>query len=397
MKIQSIETFTKSNLCLVRVRADHDAEGWGLDYYVIGHLRNQDDRACFEAVKRLFAFHQKNEDHFAGLKSVADVAIIYPTKNLSFGSLEEFRGVFKMLAEDHVLFDVLHDSVLERATLERLLSYQIIILPDMRLMSTQAKNRIDNYVQAGGKVLATGLTATYGPKGEFSESIDLRCTGVMGIQQVIGYSMGMYLRIRPEDKLTLSGFDDIDIVHLNGDLLDCQLSENALPYLGYIPPHMFGPPEKCYYIEETNIPGMIAHGYGEGKCVLIPWQIGAQYYLFSTHTQPLLLKAALDDLLELKKSLHTQASSLVEIQVHQQDSTGNLVVNLVNLTGQSGAATLAPIELRNIEISIRCPERPSSLHCLWSQQDLDFIYKDATIQFQIPKLSLLESAIISTN
>ena len=29
MKIQSIESFTKSHLCLVRVRAESGAEGWG--------------------------------------------------------------------------------------------------------------------------------------------------------------------------------------------------------------------------------------------------------------------------------------------------------------------------------------------------------------------------------
>ncbi|MFC1996319.1 alpha-amylase family protein [Chloroflexota bacterium] len=374
--------------------AQNLASGGGMDYYVIGHLDNQDDRACFEGVKALFAFHQKNEDYYNGLKSVADVALVMPSESFSFGSLDEFRGIFKILTEEHVLFDVLHDSVLETGTLERLKRYQILVLPDMRLMSRQVKKLIDDYVLSGGKVLGTGFTAAYDSQGVLDDFVGLQCAGVARIQQVIEFSQGMYFRIRPEDKQTLHGFDDLDIVHLNGDLLVYELNETTRPYLGYIPPHMFGPPEKCYYEEETDIPGLINNRYGEGSCVLIPWRIGAQHYQFSTHTQSLLLKAALKNLLQLHKSLHTNALPLVEIQVHQQKSTGNLLVNLVNISGQSGAATLAPVEMQDIEIRIRCPNRPAKVRCLWAQQDLEFFYKDDIIQFIVPKLSLLESIII---
>jgi hypothetical protein len=365
-----------------------------MDYYVIGHLDNQDDRACFTGVKKLFAFHQENEKHFTGLNSIADVAIIFPSQNFSYGSIEEFRGIFKMLSEAHVLFDVLHDSILDAATSERLNAYQAIILADMRLMSDQAKNLIDTYVHNGGKILATGFTAAYSSKGQLLKTIALKCAGVNHIQDFIAYNQGMYLRIRPVDKQILGGFEDFDIVHLNGDLLACEPDQTATPYLGYIPAQMFGPPEKCYYTEETNIPGIIANRYGQGTCIFVPWRIGAQYYQFSTHTQPQLLQAVLHNLLCLQTRLSTDASALVEIQVHQQEATKNLIVNLVNLSGQSGAATLAPIEMQEFEIQVRCPKKPKRIHCLWAQRDLDFNQKDGTLQFTVPKLSLFESIMI---
>jgi hypothetical protein len=374
--------------------AQNLASGGGMDYYVIGHLDNQDDRACFTGVKKLFAFHQENEEHYTGLTSIADVAIIFPSQNFSYGSIEEFRGIFKMLSEAHVLFDVLHDSVLDTAALERLNAYQAIILPDMRLMSDQAKNIIDKYVRNGGKILATGFTAAYSSKGRLLRTVDLKCAGINHVQDFISYAQGMYLRIRPEDKQTLGGFEDVDIVHLNGDLLACELEQTATPYLGYIPAQMFGPPEKCYYTEETNIPGMITNRYGQGIYIFIPWQIGAQYYQFSTHAQPLLLQAALGDLMNLRTRLNTDAPALVEIQIHRQEATENLIINLVNLSGQSGAATLTPIEIRDIDIRIHCPRTPNHVRCLWSQHDLDFTHMDGTLQFTVPQLSLLESISI---
>ena len=276
-----------------------------------------------------------------------------------------------MLSEAHVLFDVLHDSVLDTAALERLNAYQAIILPDMRLMSDQAKNSIDSYVHNGGKILATGFTAAYSSKGQLLETVDLKCAGINQIQDFIAYAQGMYLRIRPEDKQTLGGFEDVDIVHLNGDLLACELDHTATPYLGYIPVQMFGPPEKCYYTEETNIPGVITNRYGQGIYIFVPWQIGAQYYQFSTHVQPLLLQAALGDLMNLDTRLSINAPALVEIQIHRQETTENLIVNLVNLSGQSGAASLTPIDIRDIDIRIQCPITPKNVRCLWSQHDLN--------------------------
>jgi hypothetical protein len=374
--------------------AQNLASAGGMDYYIIGHLENQDDRACFAGVKKLFAFHQEREKHYTGLTSIADVAIIFPSQNFSLGSIEEFRGIFKMLSEAHVLFDVLHDSVLDTAALERINAYQAIILADMRLMSDQAKDLINAYVRTGGKILATGFTAAYNSKGQFLDTVDLKCAGINQIQDFIAYAQGMYLRIRSKDKQTLGGFENLDIAHLNGDLLACEPDQTATPYLGYIPAQMFGPPEKCYYTEETDIPGMIANRYGQGTCIFIPWRIGAQYYQFSTHAQPLMLQAALSNLMNLQTRLRTNASALVEIQVHRQDATENLIVNLVNLSGQSGAATLAPIEMQDIEIRIRCTRTPNHVRCLWSQHDLDFIHTDGTLQFTIPQLSLLESILI---
>ena len=52
---------------------------------------------------------------------------------------------------------------------------------------------------------------------------------------------------------------------LDEDMLDLEIREEAFAYLGYMPACMFGPPEKCYYTEETNKPGLVVNSYGKGK------------------------------------------------------------------------------------------------------------------------------------
>jgi hypothetical protein len=93
--------------------------------------------------------------------------------------------------------------------------------------------------------------------------------------------------------------------------------------------------------------------------------------------------------MNLQTRLSTNAPALVEIQIHQQEATENLIVNLVNLSGQSGAATLTPIEMKDIEIQVHCPKTPKRVRYLWAQRDLDYNQKDGNLQFTVPKLPLL--------
>jgi hypothetical protein len=368
--------------------------GW-LDYYVIGHLNNQDDRECFKGVKEIYAFHKKQEQRYAGLKSIADVAILYPVEKARPSSLAEFRGILQILAEEHILFDILHDSLFDNGLQERLPSYQVIILPDLGLLSQADHQALDHYVNGGGKILATGRSAFTSLGASDPLQPSLQSAGIDRARQVIAFRKGMYLRIRPQDKVDLHGLDNLDIIYLNDELIECQPRQTAKTCLRYIPPHMFGPPEKCYYLDETNIPGIIANSFGKGRCLTIPWRIGAHYHAFSTHAHPILLQSALTDLLTLKKSLETNAPPLVEIHLHRQVTTGDMLLNLVNLSGQSFRATHAPVEIGDIEISIRCPQPPARIISLQTGDNLVFeTTAQNFIRFILPGLSLFESILI---
>ncbi|MDF2960158.1 MAG: Beta-galactosidase [Paenibacillus sp.] len=379
----------------LRLAQDMIHGGW-LDYYVIGTLANQDDRLCMEAVKDLYAFHRENEQHYTGIQSIADVCLIYPENSSYYGSIKEFQGLFRILSEQHILFDVLHDSVLEEpAAAAKLGKYQAVLLPDVRNLSGRAGSILDSYVQDGGKLLATGGTSACNEKGTPLPELGLACLGADRIEHTYPRQQGTYFRIRPQDKELLRGFEELDIVYLYDEYFVSRPKPESTAVLGYIPPCMFGPPEKCYYTTVTDTPGLLYYPYGKGSSVLLPWTIGKHYEKLSNHAHSMLITGALLDLLQLERSLTVHTSPTVETAAHRKTDSGSMLVHLVNLSGQLGTAFHPPIPVRDIEVTAVAGGTPAKVTALRSKQPLEFHMTDSRhVTFTLPELQLFETILI---
>jgi len=369
--------------------------GWS-DYYVIGTLLNQDDRLCFEKVKSLFKFHEQNERYFTNVDSVADICMIAPHSSSIYGSMAEFKGIYRILSENHALFDVIHDSLLESPDLLPILKkYQAVILPDMRNMNEHTLCIVDQYVQEGGKIICTGGTGFFDERGNLRKHPGLKSSGIEKVNQMIQRKRGSYFRIKPSDKEVLSGFDDLDIIYLDSPFMDCSVKDTACKYLGYIPPCMYGPPEKCYYTEVTDIPGVIEYSYFHGKSIFVPWNLGRHYEKLSNHAHSKLLIGILHDLLGIDRTLKTNASPLVEMTSQIEKEGQRQLVSAVNLSGQLGTAFHEPIPMHDIQIMLKVDKEPKKVFSLLGKQELSFeSVCEGFIKFTIPRLDLIETVVI---
>lgn len=383
------------HLTSLRLAQDLIHGGW-LDYYVIGTLNNQDDRICFEQVKEIYDFHKKNEKYYTDIQSTADVCLISPESSSFYGSMKEYQGLFRILSEAHILFDVIHDSVLENSNAyKKLKKYKIAILPDLRNMSLHSVRVIDQFVRTGGRVLATGESSTCNSQGHPLEKVQLNCLGIKSIHKLV-QKQGTYFRIRDEDKAVLKGFENLDLIYLYGEFIKCEVEKGGGSFLGYIPPVMFGPPEKCYATTETDHPGLIYNEFGKGKGAYIPWQIGRHYQKLSHHGHALLIQSILQNLLDLDKSLSVEASPLVEVTSQKEKEGKRQLVSLANLSGQLGTAFLPPVPIYNINVKLKVDQKPRRVYCLKLQEELDFSYTtEGIVTFSVPKLELFETIVLS--
>ena len=76
---------------------------------------------------------------------------------------------------------------------------------------------------------------------------------------------------------------------------------------------MIGPPEKCYYTEVTDIPGLIHNTYGKGQSAFITFRIGSLYHHKRHYGHAGLVISALKVLLRYQSDIQVDASPLVEI------------------------------------------------------------------------------------
>lgn len=381
------------HLSALRLAQDLVQGAW-LDYYVIGTLLNQDDRVCFDAVKDLYRFHAAHEDLYSQLESLAEVCLLMPSYSSMYGSGKEFRGLFRILSESHVPFDVLHDSALFAAEArEKLERYKVVVLPDMRAMNETCVAVLDRYVAQGGKLLATGATATCDARGNPLGEVRLASVGVT-LYEAQPQTQGTYFRVTPEDKRVLSGFDELDILYLYGEWLACTPEGGATTHLRFIPAAMFGPPEKCYYTTETDTPGMVVSVYGQGRSVFIPWGVGRHYERLSHHAHASLVRAALTDILAYVPPIAVSAPPLVEVSLHRKRHDNGVLVSLVNLSGQLGTAFHAPLPIRDIGVRLQTSKPPASVRALRIDQELPFEHNDEALTFALPELALLESVVV---
>jgi hypothetical protein len=312
--------------------------GAWLDFYCIGPLHAQEDRLGLDQVRDVFRFHAEHEDWLIDTVEMADVGLVV---DFARGS-DEYRGWLNILGQSHLSFDLVS---WDRSDLTR---YPALVVPLVGKLSEPAARKLDDYVRGGGRLLCTGGV----PLGVAS-------AGVRGAD-VIPRQKGTYLRIREEDKLRLTAplLEKLDLVFLDGELAACQVEQDVEGLLRFIPPAMFGPPEKCYYTHVSDTPALYLRPTGsQGGVAWFPWQIAAHYQRQGHAGHRELAVAALDALLELPRRVRVDSSPLVELNHRARRSGGVEWISLVNHSGLLGNMLHDPLPVRDVRIQL-VPQAP---------------------------------------
>jgi hypothetical protein len=328
--------------------------GAWLDFYCIGPFHAQEDRLGLDQVRDIYRFHADNERWLTTTSELADVGLVV---DLAQGS-EEYHGWLKILAESHVSFDLV---ALAESDLQ---AYPALVVPLSRPLDATTARSLDEYVRGGGRLLLTGGV----PSG-------LAAAGVLEVGERIPREKGTYVRIREADKTRLAAdvLEKLDLVFLDGEMATCQVEQDVQGYLRYIPPAMFGPPEKCYYTQVSETPCLYArHIDGGGSVAWFPWQIAAHYERQGHAGHRALCAAALDALLELPWRIRVQASPLVEIN-HRSGPSGSFQwISLVNHSGLLGSVLHDPVPIRDIQLQVTPQNSVSAVRLLRAGIEIPF-------------------------
>lgn len=365
--------------------AQNLANNGALDYYLIGRLDNHADRSGFAPVKDLFHFHAAHETEFTGLTSQAEIALLKPAS----GSEEEYRGWFRVLAENHFLFDVL---TVQSAGQRPLDAYKALILPGMERVAKSLAQRLDRFVSSGGRLIASGKTAFCNESGEPHPRPALACLGIQEVTAIREDTRSSYLRLT--QPAAFPRLAETDLVYLDGAYVYAEYASSARLEMRLIPPHPFGPPERCYYTQETAHPGFVNHKFGKGEAFYIPWYPGTQFYRHG-HTNTV---AFLADLLQQAGGLHPVGGNLppaVEVTCHASPDRSRRIVFLVNASGHFGNSFYAPLPLRDGEFLVQCPSQPRSVQALRLGQDCSFTWSEGELAVRLPALNLIEAIKIA--
>ena len=346
--------------------------GAWVDFYCIGPLHRQEDRLGLDIVRDIYRFHAANEQFLVDTKPAAQVAL-FPGKNT------EYMGMLQILCENQIPFELV------QLDLPRLEKYEIVIVPGADGLKDGQITALDQYIERGGKALITGRI----PEG-------LQCLRSLKFKATRAPEKGSYIRIRPEDRDRLDRpiFNKLDLVFLQGVFHVYQSDEETAGLLRLIPGDMFGPPEKCYYRNVSDVPALFYRQYGKGSAAYFPWEIGSHYQRQCHQGHANLVLGAIVNLPRLKRKLNVQSHPLIEV-THRQDSSEKFEwVALYNHCGQRENALHAPLPVNNIDIDLQPSKPVKAVRLLKGGRELEFSAgPDGRVSLTVPELKHYEIAL----
>ena len=347
--------------------AQNLAAGGSLDWYLIGRIDNHRDRSGFEAVRRIFAYHAANEAEYIGLASAARIAL------LEAGRTGEYAGWYRALVEYHHPFDVLNTGKAADLSWDR---YDLLILPDLDELDEPLAERIAAWVEGGGRLIVTGRTGL----GDL--------LGITGDLAAVEPTDSTYFEI--DDKAAWPRFADVDLIYQHGPRWAATYADDCRGLLRTIPPHHFGPPERCYFTEVTGAPGAVVRRVGRGSAIHLPWLPGRMYWEQGWPNTAM----AMADLIEARAGIRPiggNLSPMVELtHLRRRDGTADLV-HLVNHSGHFGISWHAPVTMADLRLEMPFDAAPRRVRSLPAGADRDHAFADGLLTIHVPALGEFEA------
>lgn len=294
------------------------AHGGALTFEVNGTLDLQ-DRQAYEAARPIFQWAAEHQREYLGLHSDARVLVLRGADR-GRASEESYRGVFRLLSEEHIPFAVSNNLEWMGAH-----PYDLVIATDW------APRLLGRYVEQGGRVLILSAKVP-----EFA------------VAPVVGTTAGLQGYVRVRDHAAYPSLASTDLLLLDGAFTE--LAPSGPATLTLVPPSMIGPPEKIHVdMKDTNTPAVVAQALGKGRVTWVPWDLGTLYYRLSLTAHAGLFRDLVGSLLP-RRQLVTNAHPLVEMTLMDRD--GETQLHLINLSGHSQTATFAPIPMEAIAVEV---------------------------------------------
>lgn len=371
------------------------ANGSGLDISMMGDMRGYEDERNYEVIRRVYAFHKKNEQYFGKYRSTARIAVVAPGSWPSGEAMPEYRGIQLMLKEAHIPFDIIEDGQIENLA-EKIKRYQLIILPEITFLKPGAVKVLEEACKLGTNLIATNRTLFDSP-----ETLH-RLFGAKIVNKD-NDGAGNYLSLDNRQIFTTFAGQKMLFWKFNLGLYDLSGTDlKALPVLAKGRP---GPPEIIGGHDPTGYYAMGVKNHPKSKAVILPVNIGRIYYMhgYQEHKNILLdvIRYALPTAgAEFRTSAPARVETILKEYVknspghNDHGKTDGMILHLINLTGFSGNTYFEPLPVSRLKFSVKMDRKPARVFTLTNGKPVPFIWKNNYTELTLNSLQAFESIVM---
>lgn len=309
------------------------ANGGGLDWCIIGDFERYPDYENFHSVKKIFRHHKKYEEYYGHFNPKTKIMLVKEGSRKELCA--EYRGLFRMLKEEHLLFTVVGVDALE-SKIPEFDEYDFILMPDVHRISGPVFEALR---QTKASVVATGLSMNQ-DSDQLSELFGI------ALLDMVTDVRGTYLRTEPAEL-----FDDFrkkqkQWVFLDEPYRPMAFQEGAQGILPKVEKAMFGPPERCFGHKDTESCMVAVH---ERKNIYIPWNIGGLYYKLGYEEFKGIMLDVMKHVRPLPAVWETNVPEMVEMFL-AECGPSLYMLQMINMTGYNGMTFFKPYDMENLSI-----------------------------------------------
>ncbi len=360
------------------------------------------DRRWQEPGRAFLQWQAKNEAHFHNVRSLANVAIVVPTNTLTHHheskgkAVDYLQGMYAALVDARIPFDFVHENDMGAA---RLAPYDLLILPNMALMSDGQVRALEAFAGRGGSILGTYQTGLFDETGK--PRADFATAGLFGIAKagdVAVSQKGVLERFVPislqmvRDRGALTeGFDGTEWIAGASNIQPIKPVAGAP--LTVIGPYPVYPPEAVY---RRKVPGdqptMVTRTVGKARLAYMAGDVDATYWRLDNPDLGRLLGNTLRWLLDGKVPVTVSGEGLAEVFAWK--TRPGYAVHLLNYNGPNAfrGHMRKPVSLGAQQMRIVLPDdaRIGAARLLWADAAVPFAQNGRTVELTVPAVGPYE-------
>jgi len=316
-----------------------------------------DSRNAF-ITKDAYKYLDDNTGFLQHLQPLTDIGVMYSKPSGEMTGDTDFelsmRGVQRLLTENHYQYGFISDR---QITAEKLRQFKLLILPNVVALSDEQIKVIEEWVNAGGKIISSFKTSQFDEKRNQRPELGLSSVfGVHSLKQVINTETDCYQVILTRNDL-LKGMEKTKLLHNGGFTLLTEAKEGAVALTGYIPKINNQPPEYAFPPTwETKNPVMVYNKSGKGESVYFANQIEKLNFSLGHPDYNALLVNSIEYLLRDRTLLKTNAPASVHVYLNRSDEDPDIYnLAIVNTSGgtQRPYRQIIPVHDITIELPFR--------------------------------------------
>jgi len=346
------------------------------------------DPATYRLIGAAYAEVEAKEAWCEDAVNVADVALLTLESIGAHDKMEEKEnrsghsdaGAVRMLLEGKLLFDVID-------TEQHFASYKVIILPDKAVLDESLARKLNDYIAAGGKVLATGSSGLAADGSGFALDLGVEWLGANEFRPDYfrpGFELGSL------SNAAFICYSQGQRIALKGGV---ELGEREDPYFNRDVFH-FCSHQHTPSSGKSGGPGMVESAAG----IYIAWDVFDDYATKGSLFLKESVLYALNRLLS-GRTLHTSLPAQGIVTLQRQERHGRYVNHLLYASPVKRGTSVEVIEdimpLFDIEVALHIDEPVNEVYLAPERKPLPYEQKDGVVRYTVPKLECHQMVVLS--